>query len=113
MGKRPPLHFLFAEDRALRDGDWKLVSFQSQPWELYNMANDRTELHNLSAKQPERVEAMSAMWFDMAKNVLEAPKKFLKPNASKAGEQMHWEWADDQNSPVMTNKKKKKKKSKK
>ena len=52
---RPPLHFLHDSDRALRDGDWKIVSFRSGPWELYNLAEDRTELHDLAAKHPERV----------------------------------------------------------
>src|SRR5215208_5917800 len=53
LGKRPPLYFLFAADRAVRDGDWKLVSFRSNPWELYNLAEDRTELNNLAAAKPE------------------------------------------------------------
>ena len=42
-----------AADRGLLDGDWKLVSFQSNPWELYNLAEDRTELHDLAAEKPE------------------------------------------------------------
>jgi len=50
MGPRPPIHLLFADDRGLRDGDWKLVSFRSEPWELYNIAEDRTELHDLAAE---------------------------------------------------------------
>ncbi len=28
---RPPIHLLFASDRGVRDGKWKLVSFQSHP----------------------------------------------------------------------------------
>jgi hypothetical protein len=47
---RPPIHLLFSNDRGLRDGDWKLVSFRGQPWELYNLAEDRTELHDLAAQ---------------------------------------------------------------
>ena len=50
MTTRPPIHLLFASDRGLRDGDWKLVSFRSQPWELYNIAKDRTELHDVAAR---------------------------------------------------------------
>ena len=44
IADRPPIHLLFASDRGFRDGDWKIVSFRSQPWELYNVAADRTEL---------------------------------------------------------------------
>jgi arylsulfatase len=35
--QRPPIHLLFSSDRGLRDGEWKLVSFQSHPWELYHL----------------------------------------------------------------------------
>jgi arylsulfatase len=63
------LYFHFGTDRALRQGDWKLVSAKRGRWELYNMEADRTELYDLAAEQPERVKAMSAVWFDMAKNI--------------------------------------------
>ena len=63
------LYFHFGTDRALRQGDWKLVSAKRGRWELYNMDVDRTELHDLAAEQPDRVKAMSAEWFDMAKNL--------------------------------------------
>ena len=49
-------------NRAIRAGDWKLVSLKGQPWELYDMAKDRTELHDLAAKQPDRVKDLAAKW---------------------------------------------------
>ena len=73
------LYFHFGTDRALRQGDWKLVSAKRGRWELYNMDSDRTELHDLSAEQPERVKAMSAEWFDMAKNIDRVKGKQLAP----------------------------------
>lgn len=89
---RPPIHFLFAGDRALRHGDWKLVSFQSGPWELYNLAQDRTEQHNLAAQHPDRVARMSAQWQDMTENVLRAPgKERAAPSAT--AEKVHREWS--------------------
>jgi arylsulfatase len=51
--------------RALRSGPWKLVAWKDGDWELYNLEVDRTELNNLAAQQPDRVEAMAkafAVW---------------------------------------------------
>lgn len=58
------LFFNHDGNRALRVGDYKLVSARqdSNVWELYNIAVDRGEQHNLAAQQPERVQAMAARW---------------------------------------------------
>ncbi len=90
---RPPIHLLFASDRGLRDGDWKLVSFQSGPWELYNLASDRTELHNLAVQQPARLERMVAQWHEMADTVLHAPERERAPITSTTTEKVHREWS--------------------
>jgi arylsulfatase len=95
LAKRPPIHLLFSGDRGLRDGDWKLVSFQSDPWELYDMANDRTELHDVAAQHPDVVARMSAQWTEMSKDVLRAPAKEYAPVAAKPAEpRLHREWSD-------------------
>ncbi|MDH3582683.1 MAG: arylsulfatase [Phycisphaerae bacterium] len=55
-------------NRAIRSGDWKLVRDKSaREWELYDLSRDRTETRDLAAKHPQRVESMSAAWFDWAK----------------------------------------------
>jgi arylsulfatase len=46
--------------RAIRMGDWKLVAERGGPWELYHLAEDRTELNDLAEEQPERVKAMAS-----------------------------------------------------
>jgi len=51
-----------AGNRALRDGDWKIVSRFKEPWALYNMASDRTEVNDLAAQEPERLHRMAAQW---------------------------------------------------
>lgn len=51
-----------AGNRAVRAGRWKLVAYGKEPWELYDLENDRTELTNLAASQPERVKTMAAMF---------------------------------------------------
>lgn len=44
---------------AIREGDWKLiVHFEERPAELYNVAEDPSELHDLAPAHPERVEAL-------------------------------------------------------
>ena len=94
MRTRPPIHLLFASDRGLRDGDWKLVSFRSQPWELYNIAKDRAELHNVAAEHPEIVGRMVKQWHAMAENVLMAPERDRKPVADTATGHRHPEWSN-------------------
>ena len=88
---RPPIHLLFDSDRGLRDGDWKLVSFKSQPWELYEISKDRTELDNLASQHPERVAAMSKAWHDIAKETM---NREFKPVASENKPKVHPEWSD-------------------
>ncbi len=92
LRSRPPIHLLFNTDRGLREGDWKLVSFQGEPWQLYDLANDRAETQNLAAKHPEKVQQMAATWHEMAEHVLKAPAKERQPVASEASGQRHREW---------------------
>jgi arylsulfatase len=40
-------------NRAVRKGDWKLVSKHPGPWELYNLKADRTEMTDLADSHPE------------------------------------------------------------
>lgn len=53
--------------RALRQGDWKLVAKHGQPWELYDLAADRTELNDLAAKDPDRLRGMRRMYEEWAR----------------------------------------------
>ena len=73
------LYFHFGNDRALREGPWKLVSAKLGRWELYNMDEDRTELNDLSATYPERVQSMSKEWFHIARDVERLKGKHVKP----------------------------------
>lgn len=78
-----PIHLLFARDRGLRDGDWKIVSFKSEPWELYNVAEDRTELNDLATKHPELAATMIEKWTEMSRSVLHAlPASYASTTAA-------------------------------
>ena len=43
---------------TIRDGDWKLLRSPDRPAELFNLARDPAEQHNLAQAHPERVRAM-------------------------------------------------------
>ncbi|MCR9296899.1 MAG: sulfatase-like hydrolase/transferase, partial [bacterium] len=95
-----PLHFLFAADRAIRDGHWKAVSFRSGPWELYDLERDRTELHDLSKQNPQRLESLVQQWQDMARDVLHADRQAMRPVNNDFRGYSHPEWTDFSSDPV-------------
>jgi arylsulfatase len=40
-------------NRAVRQGDWKLVALHKNEWELYNLRTDPLEKNNLIKQEPE------------------------------------------------------------
>ena len=72
LGRAEPLFWEHEGNRAIRDGDWKLVAKEDQPWELYNIRHDRSELHNVIDQQPDLAAKLKADWQTWAKrdNVL-------------------------------------------
>ena len=63
-----PIFFEHEGNRAVRDGDWKLVAKSVKgKWELYNIPSDRTEMKNLAKKHPEKVQKMAAQYDQWAK----------------------------------------------
>jgi arylsulfatase len=67
LGRKQPLFFMHEGNRAVRDGKWKLVSKYMDPWELFDMQEDRTELRNLAAQHPEIVARLSGAYDAWAK----------------------------------------------
>ncbi|TWT68733.1 arylsulfatase [Crateriforma conspicua] len=73
--------FCHEANRALRQGDWKIVhSDKGRPfpyrmveagdpnesnWALYNLANDRAEQQDLADTYPAKVQAMSERWYQL------------------------------------------------
>jgi arylsulfatase len=62
LNRPGPIFWEHEGNRAVREGDWKLVAKAGRPWELYDIAGDRSELRDLAAEQPDRVKAMSDAW---------------------------------------------------
>lgn len=60
------IYFRFLDNRAVRQGDWKLVSARGGPWELFDMSKDRSELNDLASAMPDKVAELSSLWRDMA-----------------------------------------------
>jgi arylsulfatase A-like enzyme len=66
--EREALFWEHEGNAAIRSGDWKLVrAGRKGPWELYNMAIDRTELHDLSMQEPTRKKELEDQWEAWAK----------------------------------------------
>ena len=70
--ERGPLFWEHEGNRAVRDGKWKLVAKRpagglTPNWELYDIEEDRSELHNLAAENRQKVAEMARLWADYAK----------------------------------------------
>ena len=65
--EREFIYFDHRGNRALRVGDWKVVSakIDQDVWELYNLAKDRGETKNLADKFPERLKQMTTNWAEL------------------------------------------------
>lgn len=56
-------------NKAARMGNWKLVSIAKGEWELYDMDEDGTEVHNLVQKYPDKVNMLNAKYVEWYKRV--------------------------------------------
>jgi arylsulfatase len=86
--ERPPHETICWEhegNRAIRQGKWKLVSRHPGGWELYDMEADRTELANLAAKEPQRVQQMIAAYDAWAARCGVVPWDNFSKGGGKAG----------------------------
>jgi arylsulfatase A-like enzyme len=70
------LYWRFGPQKAVRRGQWKLVDWrdhdakQNSGWQLYDLANDIGERHDLAASQPQLVAQLRGDWEQWnAKNI--------------------------------------------
>jgi arylsulfatase len=71
------LWWLHEGNRAVRAGDWKLVADRDRPWELYNLAVDRAENHNLAAEDPPRVNKLEQLWIKTTREFEELARRHM------------------------------------
>ncbi len=86
--KREALYFEHEGNRAIRKGDWKLVSkahdrpgvynkvnqLPLEEWALYDLGKDRTEMNDLAAQYPAMVKELAADWHQWAARTQTTPK---------------------------------------
>jgi arylsulfatase len=72
-GKRraghPEIYWEHEGNRAVRQNRWKLVSRYPGKWELYDLEADRTEMNDLTARQPAKASELAAKWETWARKV--------------------------------------------
>jgi arylsulfatase len=53
-------------NRAVRQGNWKLVARHDQPWELYDLEADRSETNDLTGQHREKVAELTRAYEEWA-----------------------------------------------
>jgi arylsulfatase len=82
--KHDSLWWLHEGNRALRVGDWKIVAAGAgAPWELFDLAADRCEAHDLAARRPEKVRELEQAWQREFDAIRALATRDLPPEAKK------------------------------
>jgi arylsulfatase len=71
-------------NKAICQGDMKLVSRYPDKWELYDLEADRTELHDLSARYPDKVVELARLYDEWAKRCDVEPWSEIAPLADES-----------------------------
>ena len=69
--------------KAIRMGDWKAVAPIGEPWELYNLANDRDESTDLAIPEGARLHELIAEWNRQLAAFTELASRDLPPAVRK------------------------------
>ncbi len=86
LARKNPLYWEHEGNRAVREGKWKLVGKENQPWELYDISVDRSELHDLASAQPDVVNSLAAKWEAYAARANVLPLGAWRKSISKGNE---------------------------
>lgn len=89
-----PMFWEHEGNAAVRVGRWKLVRKYPDPWELYDLEQDRTELNDLSTQHPERVQEMLALYEAWAARCGVIPREKILEVMARNPEPAFWEKED-------------------
>ncbi|MCX6856075.1 MAG: sulfatase-like hydrolase/transferase [Verrucomicrobia bacterium] len=81
----PPrtLHFALFNNLALIHDGWKIVTAYSQPWQLYDLKNDRTETLDLAHERPEKLAELLALqknFYTLKMSACASPRVSVNPS---------------------------------
>lgn len=68
-----PVYWEHIGNRAVRDGNWKLVARRKGPWELYDLERDRCETKDLAQAQPQKAAELQKLYDSWAKRANVVP----------------------------------------
>jgi arylsulfatase len=74
----PAIYWEHEGNRAVRAGNWKLVSRYPDQWELFDLQADRTETRDLAAKNPAKAAELERAYTAWAKRANVVPWAQLK-----------------------------------
>ena len=63
---RDMLWWFHQGNRAIRVGDWKLVAARDEPWQLYDLRQDRAENNDLSTERADQAQELEQLWLETA-----------------------------------------------
>lgn len=92
LHREKPLFWEHEGNRAMRSGDWKIVSQYNEkerkfgPWELYDLKKDRSELKDLSSVEPELKARLVSEYEQWANRVGVVAKEQLDKKRPARGE---------------------------
>ncbi|MDC3224534.1 arylsulfatase [Mariniblastus sp.] len=69
--QRDSLWWFHEGNRAIRVGDFKLVAAKNDPWELYDLGDDRAESKNLIAQYPDKAADLKEQWEQQLRRISE------------------------------------------
>ena len=96
-------YFEMLGHRGIWHEGWKAVTwhrpgtpFDADQWELYHLATDFNEMHDLAAEQPARLQEMVRRWFSEAGACQVLPmndtlNRFVSSNPYSVAARRHWE----------------------
>jgi arylsulfatase A-like enzyme len=94
--KEPPhksLYWRFGTQHAIRQGDYKLLQFAEGPTQLYDLAADMVEKHDIASAHPEIVQRLESVYKDWNSELIDPlwkrDKMGGKPGRPGAGPRSH------------------------